>query len=166
MMCGMVDLPRRELAVPIRTALPVWLPVVLAGGVGLTAGVLGGMQGGRGVLAAVALLALATASVAIVRPPTLVLEAEAFSLRTPLGERWRVAWGECSAFRTWRGDVVVWDSAAETTRHPRRAAGWRKRATSDAGLVAQFGGLSATDLAALLNRYRAAAAAVRPPSQP
>ena len=45
MMCGMVDLPRRELAVPIRTALPVWLPVVLAGGVGLTAGVLGGMQG-------------------------------------------------------------------------------------------------------------------------
>jgi len=157
MMCGMVDLPRRELAVPIRTALPVWVPVVIAGGAALTLGVLGGLHGGRAVLAAVGVIALAVSGVAVAQPPMLVLEAEAFSLHTPLGERWRVAWHECDAFRTWRGDVVVWGSAAEVARHPRRAAGWRKRAEADAGIVAQFGGLSAADLATLLNRYRAAA---------
>jgi hypothetical protein len=157
MMCGMVDLPRRELAVPIRTALPVWVPVVLAGGVSLTLGVLGGLQGARGLLAAVGLIALAVAGMAMTHPPVLVLEADAFSLHTPLGERWRVAWRDCDTFRAWRGDVVVWGSAAEVALHPRRAASWRKRADADAGLVAQFGGLSAADLATLLNRYRAAA---------
>jgi hypothetical protein len=158
MICGMVDLPRRELAVPIRTALPVWLPVVLAGAVAVTLGILGGLQGGRGLLAAVGLIALAVAGTAMIQPPALVLEADAFSLHTPLGERWRFAWNECDSFRVWRKDIVVWGSAAEVARHPRRAASWRKRAEADAGLVAQFGGLSATDLATLLNRYRTAAA--------
>jgi len=141
----------------VRTWLPVWLPVVLAGGVAVAAGLVGGLAGGRGLLAAVGLVAVALAAVALLRPPTLVLEADGFGLRTPLGERWRVEWSECSAFRTWRADVVVWTSAAEAARHPRRAASWHKRADADAGIVAQFGGLSAADLSTLLERYRTAA---------
>jgi len=157
MMCAMVDLPRRDLAVPVRTALPVWSPVVLAGGVAVVVGIAGGLTGARGLLAAVGLVALVAAATALLRPPTLVVDAAGFALRTPVGERWHVAWSECGTFRAWRGDVVVWTSAAEAARHPRRAASWRRRAEADAGVVAQFGGLSALDLASLLNRYRVAA---------
>jgi len=153
----MVALPRRELPVPLRMSLPVWLPVVLAGGIALTIGVVGGLHGGRALLAAVGLIGLALAAVAVLRPPTLVVDADGLALRTPLGERWRQPWPECGGFRTWRGDVVVWTSPTEAARHPRRAATWRKRAEADAGVVAQFGALSATDLADLLNRYRDAA---------
>ncbi|HEY6796437.1 MAG TPA: hypothetical protein VI248_17310 [Kineosporiaceae bacterium] len=153
----MVELPRRELPVRPRTSLAGWLPVVLAGALALALGVAGGLHGARALLAAVGLIALAAAGVALVRPPTLVVDADGLALRTPLGERWRQRWSDCGEFRTWRGDVVVWTAAPEAARHPRSAATWRRRADADTGLVAQFGGLSATDLAALLNRYRGAA---------
>jgi hypothetical protein len=155
----MTELPRRDLAVPMRTALPMWLPVVVAGGAALAAGLAGGLAGARALLAAAGLLVLVVAAGALLRPPVLVVDAAGFALRTPLGERWRVAWAECGDFRTWRGDVVVWTSAAEATRNPRRAASWRRRADADAGMVAHFGGLTAIELASLLNGYRTAAGA-------
>ena len=157
MMVAMVDLPRRELPVPVRTSLPVWLPVVLAGAIAVAIAVIGGLHGGRVVLAAVGLVGVALAAVAMLRPPMLVLDGDGMALHTPLGERWRLVWRDCGEFRTWRGDVVVWTSPAEAAAHPRRARTWRKRADADAGLMAQFGGLSATDLASVLNRYRTAA---------
>jgi hypothetical protein len=157
MMSRMADLPRRELPVPLRTWMAVWLPVVLAGAAGLVLGLIGGLHGARVLLAVAGLVALLAAAGALLRPPTLVVDAGGLALRTPLGERWRQRWPDCGEFRTWRGDVVVWTAAPEAARHPRRAATWRKRAGADTGMAAQFGSLSATDLAALLNRYRDAA---------
>jgi hypothetical protein len=151
----MVDLPARELPVPVRAALPVWLPVVLAAAIAIGVGVVGGPSGGRALLASVGLLGLLLAALALLRPPTLILDARGLALRTPLGVRWRRSWSECGEFRVWR-TFVVWNGDLEAAHAPRRAAAWRKRADADAGLVAQFGGLSATDLADLLNRYRAA----------
>jgi len=157
------DLPgsgstRRELPVDVRVSLTIWLPVVVAGLAAAAFGVIGGLQGGRVVMALVGLLGLALAAGAILRPPTLVLDPAGLSLRTPVGVRWRVTWASCGPFRAWR-DSVVWESQAEAAAHPRRAASWRKRAQADAGVAAQFGGLSAADLAALLNSYRTASPA-------
>jgi hypothetical protein len=151
----MVALPSRELAVPARSSLPVWMPIVLAGAIAIGVGVVHGLRGAALPLVVVGVLGLLLAAVALLRPPTLVVDAEGIALRTPLGERWRRPWSECDEFRTWR-TFVVWNSAEEAARYPRRAAAWRKRADADAGVVAQFGGLSSTDLAALLNRYRSA----------
>jgi hypothetical protein len=155
----MVELPRRELAVPVRRSLPMWLPVIVACAVGVGAGLGNGLEGPRALVAVIGLAGLVLAAVALLRPPTLVLDAAGFSLRTPLGERWRMAWADCGEFRPWHGSTVVWASPAEAVRRPRAAAGWRKRAGEDAdvGLVSHFGGLGAVDLAALLNRYRLAA---------
>ena len=153
----MVELPRRELAVPARKSLPVWSPIIVAGAVAVVVGVIEGLHGVRILLVAVGLVALVLAGVALWRPPTLVVESGGMSLRTPLGERWRVQWSECGAFRVWRRTTVVWASAAEAGRHPRSAAWWRKRADADNGLLAHFGALDAADLAALLDRYRLAA---------
>jgi hypothetical protein len=158
----MVDLPRRELPVSLRTSLQVWLPVVLAGGIGVAIGVIGGLHGGRLLLAVVGAVAIVLGAVAVLRPPRLVLDADALALRTPLGLRWQQRWTDCGDFRTWRGDVVVWASPGEAARYPRRAATWRKRADADTGMVAHFGALSATDLATLLNRYRTAASHQNP----
>ena len=151
----MVALPTRELAVPVRSSLPVWMPIVLASAIAVGVGVVNGLSGGTLLLTVVGLLGLLLAAVSLLRPPTLVIDAHGLALRTPLGERWRRSWAECEEFRTWR-TFVVWASPAEAERSPRRAAGWRKRAAADAGIVAQFGGLGAVDLAALLNRYRSA----------
>ena len=155
----MVELPRRELAVPVRRSLPMWLPVIVACAVAVGAGLGSGGDGARILVAVVGFAGLALAAVALLRPPTLVLDAAGFSLRTPLGERWRLAWTDCGEFRPWRGSTVVWASRAVAVRRPRSAAGWRKRAGEDAdiGLASHFGGLAAVDLAALLNRYRVAA---------
>jgi hypothetical protein len=152
----MVALPSRELSVPVRSSLPVWLPIVPACSTAIGVGVVNGLTGGAVLLAVVGALGLLLVAVALLRPPTLVLDAAGVALRTPLGERWRLAWAECGEFRTWR-TFVVWNSAAEATRSPRRAAAWRRRAEADTGLVARFGGLSAMDLAEVLNRYRSAA---------
>jgi hypothetical protein len=154
----MVDLPRRELAVPVRKSLPVWLPIIVAGAVAIGVGVVRGLNGGPGLLALVGLGGLVLAAVALLKPPALVIDADGLSLRTPLGERWGLPWSQCEVFRVWKRDTVVWASPEQARRRPRSAAGWRKRADADTGLVAQFGGLTATDLAALLNRYRIAAA--------
>lgn len=153
----MVDLARRELPVGVRTSLPVLMPVVLAGGIAVVLGVAGGLAGGPLVLGLVGLVGLVLGVFGMVRPPRLVLDEDGVALRTPIGERWRQPWAGCGEFRVWRGTCVVWDSAAEAARYPRRAASWRRRAEADAGLVAQFGGLPAADLASLLNRYRTAA---------
>lgn len=151
----MVVLPSRELSVPVRFSLPVWSPVVLASAIAVGVGVVHGLTGGKIPLVVVGVLGLLLAAIALLRPPTLVLDATGVALRTPLGERWRRSWAECEEFRSWR-TFVVWNSAAEATRFPRRAAAWRKRAEADAGIVAQFGGLGAAELADLLNRYRSA----------
>jgi hypothetical protein len=153
----MVALPPRELPVPVRSSLPLWMPIVLASAIAVGVGVVGGLSAGKALLLVVGLVGLVLSAVSLLRPPTLVLDAEGVALRTPLGERWRRPWSECDEFRTWR-TFVIWNSPAEAARSPRRAAAWRKRADADVGLVAQFGGLSATDLAALLNRYRTGAA--------
>jgi hypothetical protein len=150
-----VDLPSRELAVPLRSSLLVWLPIVLASAIAIGVSAVSGLSGGRLALAIVGLLGLVLAAIALLRPPTLVVDASGMVLRTPLGDRWRCPWDECGEFRAWR-TFVVWSSEAELARFPRRAAGWRKRADADAGLSAQFGGLTSTDLADLLNRYRSA----------
>jgi hypothetical protein len=150
-----VDLPRRDLPVSLRTSLSVWVPIAVAGAAAFVVGVIGGLQGARALLAVIGVVAVGLAAVAVLRPPRLVVDVDGLALRTPLGERWRLRWPDCGEFRTWRGDVVVWAAPGEAARHPRRAAGWRRRADADTGLVAQFGGLSAPDLAALLNRYRA-----------
>lgn len=154
----MVVVPTRELAVPVRSSLPVWMPIMLACATAAGVGVVNGLRGGAVVLVVVGALGLLLAAMALLRPPTLVVDATGVALRTPLGERWRRPWDECGEFRVYKG-FVVWNSQAEATRAPRRAAGWRKRADADAGLTAEFGGLSARDLADLLNRYRSA---VRP----
>lgn len=151
----MVVLPSRELAVPVRSSLPIWMPIVLACAIAVGIGAFNGLRGATLLLVVVGLLGLLLAAVALLRPPTLVLDADGLALRTPLGQRWRRPWAECGEFRTWR-TFVVWSSAEEVTRYPRRAAGWRKRADADVGVLAQFGGLAATDLADLLNRYRTA----------
>jgi hypothetical protein len=153
----MGELSRCDLPVSLRTSLTVWSPIALAGLLGFGAGVIGGLHGARVLLAVVGVLAVGLSAVAVLRPPRLVVDAEGLALRTPLGERWRQRWPDCGEFRIWRGDVVVWTAADEAARHPRRAATWRRRADADTGLVAQFGGLSARDLAALLNRYRTTA---------
>jgi len=151
----MVDLPTRELPVPVRASLPVWLPIVLSGAIAVGVGVIGGLSAGKALLAAVGLIGLLLSAIALLRPPTLILDAAGLALRTPLGVRWRRAWSECGEFRPWR-TFVVWSGDLEAAHAPRRAAAWRKRADADAGLAAQFGGLSAADLADLLNRYRSA----------
>jgi hypothetical protein len=150
----MVAVPRRELPIPIRTSLPLILPILLAGAIALGIGVIGGLHGPRILLAAIGLIGMVLAAVALFRPPTLVLDADGLALRTPIGERWRQPWAECGQFRDAKGTLVVWANSAEAARHPRRAASWRKRADADTGLVAQFGSLGAADLAALLNQYR------------
>jgi hypothetical protein len=161
----MVDLPRRELAVPVRKSLPIWLPVIVAGaiavgvGVGVGGGGGGGLSGGPILLGVVGLIGLVLSGLAMLRPPSLVIDAEGVALRTPLGERWRHRWSDCGEFWVWQRNTVVWTSPSEAVGHPRSAAGWRKRAGADSGMVAHFGSLSATDLAALLNRYRDAASA-------
>jgi hypothetical protein len=156
---GMVELPRRELAVPVRKSLPVWLPIIVAGAIAVGVGTGDGVHGARILLGVVGLVGLLLAAVSLLRPPTLVIDAEGMLLRTPLGERWRQSWSECGEFRSWQRNTVVWTSPTEAARHARSAAGWRKRADSDTGIVAHFGTLGAADLAALLNRYRSAAPA-------
>lgn len=151
----MVDLPTRELAVPVRASLPVWLPIVLASAIAVGVSVVSGLSGGRVVLASVGLIGLVLSAVALLRPPTLILDARGIALRTPLGVRWRRSWSACGEFRAWR-TFAVWNSEVDVAEAPRRAAAWRKRADADAGLVARFGGLSPADLADLLNRYRSA----------
>jgi hypothetical protein len=153
----MVDLPRRELAVPVRKSLPVWLPVIVAGAIAVGVGVGGGLSVGPILLGVVGLVGLVLSGLAVLRPPSLVIDAEGVALRTPLGERWRHRWSDCGEFWVWQRNTVVWTSPSEAVGHPRSAAGWRKRAGADSGMVAHFGSLSAADLAALLNRYRDAA---------
>lgn len=151
----MVVVPTRELAVPVRSSLPVWMPIMLACATAVGVGAVSGFHGAAVVLVVVGALGLLLAAVALLRPPTLVVDASGLALRTPLGVRWRRPWDECGEFRVYKG-FVVWNSHAEAARAPRRAAGWRKRADADVGLTAGFGGLSARDLADLLNRYRVA----------
>ena len=43
----MVELPRRELAVPVRRSLPVWLPIIVAGAIAVGAGLGNGVHGAR-----------------------------------------------------------------------------------------------------------------------
>ena len=160
----MVELPRRELAVPVRRSLPVWLPIIVAGAIAVGAGLGNGVHGARLLLGVVGLVGLLLAAVALLRPPTLVIDAEGMRLRTPLGERWRRNWSECGEFRPWQRNTVVWTSTTEAARHPRSAAGWRKRADADTGMIAHFGNLGGSDLAALLNRYRSAAPDMRRPA--
>ena len=153
----MVDLPRRELPIPVRKSLPVWLPVVVASAIAIGVGIGSGLSGGPVLLGAVGLVGLLVAGGAMVRPPRLVIDSDGVALHTPLGERWRHRWSDCGEFWVWRRGTVVWTSPAEAAGHPRAAAGWRKRAGADCGMVAHFGSLGASDLAALLNRYRDAA---------
>jgi len=156
-MARMDDLTPRVLPLSRGASLASWLPYLLLCAVIVAKGVSGGLDGALGVAAVIGLLGTVVGAVAILRPPALVVDADGLALRTPVRHQWVHRWTDCGPFRVWKDDVVVWTNPAEASRRTRRAAKWRARADADTGVIARFGGLTAPDLAALLNRYREAA---------
>ncbi len=105
----------------------------------------------------------------LVRPNRLELDDQGFTTVTPLGRRSRVEWHDCGAFRVSRPDVdgsfraplrVEYDT--EDTNRNNLALVSQFVAGGSAALPDTYG-MSADNLADLLNRYRTAATQ-QPPS--
>lgn len=83
----------------------------------------------------------------LVRPSVLVLDGSGFSTRVLLQQRPRERmWRDCGPFSEWteyRTELVMFTVT-------------RRGGLSDKSIQAGYGGLNAHDLAALMNRYRAA----------
>lgn len=145
----------------VRTMLLLVVSIfVLAIGVGVVAT---GEQGGWWMIAGGAALT-GFLCLLLVRPNRLELDDQGFTTVTPFGRRSRVEWHDCGEFRVSRPDVdgsfraplrVVYDTE-DSNRHGLALVS-ELVAGGSAALPDTYG-MSAENLADLLNRYRTAAA--------
>lgn len=111
------------------------------------------------------LVGIAVFGVTLVRPNRLDLSADGFTTVT-LGRRWSVAWSDCGEFGTWKDTfyagsptMVVFECRAPTKGGAALKLAADALTGANAGLPETYG-MSASELAALLNRYREAAGQV------
>lgn len=138
--------------------LGVSIFVLVVGGAAVAAGEQGGWWAVAGGAVLTGFLGLL-----LVRPNRLELDDQGFTTVTPLGRRSRVEWRRCGAFRVHRPDIdgsfraplrVVYDTE-DSNGHPLALVS-QVVAGGSAALPDTYG-MSAADLADLLNRYRTAA---------
>jgi hypothetical protein len=86
----------------------------------------------------------------LIRPPTLEFNQHSFTLHGAFSRERTRSWAECGRFRAWRS-AVVYRTTLTNKRWWRRVN--RALTRADESIPVGFGGLSATDLADLMNRH-------------